>query len=287
MRSIIFLLFIVCLSIATAVETSVSTNTAFKEHLALLKPKVPTGFTVIVKPPFVVIGDEPPERVYQWATNVVKWATDKLKQDYFSKDPNEIIDIWLFRNNASYIKYAKELFQDTPSTPYGYYSYSDHALIMNVATGGGTLVHEMVHPFIRSNFPECPPWFNEGFASLYEQSVERNGHIYGLTNWRLKGLQEAIKAGNVISFQKLTSLNDTDFYNETGDAKYNDNYAQSRYLCYYLQEKGLLVKYYHEFTANAKTDPTGYNTLQKILGENEMKSFQKKWETFVIQLRFP
>jgi hypothetical protein len=49
----------------------------------------------------------------------------------------------------------------------------------------------------------------------------------------------------------------------------------------------LLIKYYHEFAANAKTDPTGYNTLKNILGEPDMKSFQKKWETFVMQLRFP
>jgi len=28
------------------------------------------------------------------------------------------------------------------------------------------LVHEIVHPFMRANFPECPAWFNEGLASL-------------------------------------------------------------------------------------------------------------------------
>jgi hypothetical protein len=286
MQLVKLLIFYLCFSVANA-ETSINTNTAFTEHLRQLQPKVPTGFTVIIQPPFVVIGNESPDRVRQWATNVVKWAIDKLKQDYFSNDPKEIIDIWLFRDNTSYTKYAKQLFNDTPSTPYGYYSYTDHALIMNVATGGGTLVHELVHPFMRANFPECPPWFNEGFASLYEQSVERSGHIYGLTNWRLRGLQEAIRTGNIISFQKLTAMNEDEFYNNNDKYKYNDNYAQSRYLCYYLQEKGLLIKYYHEFTANAKSDPTGYNTLKKVLGENDMKSFQKKWESFILNLSFP
>ena len=32
------------------------------------------------------------------------------------------------------------------------------------------LVHEMVHPFMDADFPACPAWFNEGLASLYEQS---------------------------------------------------------------------------------------------------------------------
>ena len=35
---------------------------------------------------------------------------------------------------------------------------------MNISTGGGTLVHEIVHPFIEANFPACPPWLNEGLG---------------------------------------------------------------------------------------------------------------------------
>ena len=65
------------------------------------------------------------------------------------------------------------------------------------------------------------------------------------------------------------------------------NYAQARYLCYYLQEQGLLVKYYHEFRLNVDHDPTGYATLKKVLGVEDMKAFKKKWEAFVMKLRFP
>jgi len=51
-------------------------------------------------------------------------------------------------------------------------------------------VHEIVHPFMAANFPDCPAWFNEGLASLYEQSSERDGKIIGLTNWRLAVCRE-------------------------------------------------------------------------------------------------
>ena len=130
------------------------------EHLAQLKPAVPQGFTVIVQAPFVVIGDEAPEMVQQRATKTVKWAVDRLKQDYFQREPIEIIDIWLFRDRTSYTTYARLLFHDSPATPFGYYSTGHRALVMNISTGGGTLVHEIVHPFMRANFPECPAWFN-------------------------------------------------------------------------------------------------------------------------------
>lgn len=231
------------------------TNAALAEHLTQLEKRVPKGFTVVAQPPFVVIGDEPPEVVRRRATHTVKWAVDKLRQDYFQRDPQEIIDIWLFRDKASYTNHARLLFSDTPTTPFGYYSADHHSLIMNISTGGGTLVHEIMHPFMRANFPECPAWFNEGLASLYEASAEKNGHIQGLINWRLKGLEKAIKDGKTISFQQLTAMSDSEFYGGANNPNYNQHYAQARYLCYYLQEKGLLKKFYHEFAANVKNDP--------------------------------
>jgi hypothetical protein len=166
----------------------------------------------VPQPPFVVLGDEPPAVVQRRATQTVKWAVDKLKQDYFQRNPQEIIDIWLFRDDASYTNHAHLLFGDIPTTRFGYYSSSHHALIMNIATGGGTLVHEIVHPFMRANFPNCPAWFDEALASPYEASAEKNGHIQGLINWRFKGLERAIKEGRTVSFQQLTSMTGGQFY---------------------------------------------------------------------------
>jgi len=255
----------------------------FAEHLRALEAKVPEGFTIVPEPPFVVLGDETPAMVRARAEQTVRWAVQRLKALYFEKDPDRILDIWLFKDDASYRKHTRELFGDDPSTPFGYFSQTHGALIMNIRTGGGTLVHELVHPFVAANFPECPAWFNEGLGSLYEQSAERGGQIVGLTNWRLKGLQETIRAGKTPSFKALTATSDHRFYNEDKGT----HYAQARYLCYWLQEKGLLAKFYHEFRAAAKEDPTGYETLKRILGEDDMAAFQKRWEQFVLGLRFP
>ncbi len=258
------------------------TNTALAEHMARLARQAPSGFTIVSQPPFVVLGDEAPEVVRRRATQTVKWALEKLKQDYFRREPRDIIDIWLFRDQVSYTNHAHLLFHDTPTSRFGYYSEAHHALIMNIATGGGTLVHEIVHPLMRANFPNCPPWFNEGLASLYEAAAEKNGHIQGRINWRFKGLEKAIKERRTVSFQKLTSMNEAEFYGGNG---YSEHYAQARYLCYYLQERGLLVKFYHQFVAGAREDPTGYETLRRVLGENDMTAFQKRWEAFVLGLR--
>lgn len=169
---------------------------------------------------------------------------------------------------------------DHPTTPYGYYSSQHKALIMNISTGGGTLVHEIVHPFMEANFPACPPWLNEGLGSLYEQCGDVDGHIYGFTNWRLPGLQKAIKAGTVPPFKTLMAMDTNAFYNEDKGV----NYAQARYLCYYLQEQGVLVKFYQEFLAGQNEDASGFKALQKTLAETDMDAFKTKWEKFVMGL---
>ena len=260
-----------------------ATGADYEKHITAVEKNVRgKGFTVIRQQPFVVIGDEEPTVVRRRAERTVQWAVDKLKQDYFEKDPEEILDIWLFKDEASYHKHTREMFGIEPGSPFGFYSPENHALIMNISTGGGTLVHEIVHPFVRADFPDCPAWFNEGFASLYEQSGERNGHIVGYTNWRLAGLQEAIRGRRLVSFQGLTGMAEGPFYEGKGDY-----YAQARYLCYYLQEQGLLVKFYRTFRAKCRQDPTGFQTLKEVLGEQDMGAFQKKWEAFVLKLKFP
>ncbi|MCE5269235.1 MAG: hypothetical protein LLG00_15265 [Planctomycetaceae bacterium] len=256
---------------------------AFERHVREVKKKLPgEGFTVVVTPPFVVIGDDEPAEVRRRANDTVAWAVKRLKAAYFPKDPTDILDVWLFKDEQSYEGNAKRLFGDKPDTPYGYFSAAHKALVMNIATGGGTLVHEIVHPFVAANFPECPTWFNEGLGSLYEHCGDENGEIHGYTNWRLPGLQEAIRKKRVPSFETLCSTSNHEFYEKDRGT----NYSQSQYLCYYLQEQGVLRKYYRRFHANCGDDPTGYQTLQEILGRHDMAKFQKEWEAYVLKLRF-
>lgn len=257
------------------------TNADYAQHVLELKKRLPEGFCIFIEPPFVVVGDGSPKDVQSICENTVRWAVAKLKRDYFARDPDDIVTVWLFKDDDSYREHTKAVFGDKPTTPYGYYSAAHRALIMNIATGTGTLVHEIVHPYVRANFPRCPAWFNEGLGSLYEQCGERDGQIVGHPNWRLPGLQQAIRSRRVPSFEELTSTSTNAFY---GDDK-GTNYSQARYLCYYLQEQGKLTTYYRDFVANQTTDPTGYKTLIKTLGESDMTAFQQRWEAYVLAIQ--
>ena len=253
------------------------TPAAHVQHVMKTKAKIPDGYATRIAGPFFVIGDEPPARVEHHA-QTVDWAVGHLKRDFHMREPADVIDVWLLGSHNSYVDNAVRLFGKAPSTPYGFFTPAHQSLFMNIATGGGTLVHEVVHPFIAASFPSVPAWFNEGLASLYEAVREEHGQLWGLPNWRLAGLKRAIRAGTLPSFATMTGDSDAAFYaSRTG-------YAQARYLCLYLQERGLLHRYYDAFSSGAAADPTGYRTLVRVLGHPEMTRFEQQWQAWALAL---
>jgi hypothetical protein len=258
---------------------------AYAQHVLALRAKLAHldlgELAIRIEPPFVVIGSGTPKQLAE-RSKTVRWAADHLEAELFDHRPARILDIFLFDTASSYRHGAETLSQDPPDTPYGFYSPDADALIMNIATGGGTLVHEIVHPYVEADFPNAPPWLNEGLGSLYEQSDERDGHIVGLPNWRLPGLQAALRAGHVPSFRELTALGEGAFYaDDTGV-----DYAASRYLLYWLQQKGKLRDFYRSFRDARDRDPTGFATLSAALGVDDADDARADWEAFVLHLRW-
>lgn len=256
------------------------------EHLraradALRERYGPHGLSVLVEPPFVIVGNEGPTELRRHAEGTVRWAVERLERDYFDAAPLDIVEVWLLGDDESYRAHALAVFGDRPDTPYGYFTPQHQVIVMNIATGGGTLVHELVHPYIASDFPRCPSWLNEGLASLYEQCSDRDGRIWGLTNWRLAGLQATIEAGELPSFTTLLSTSRDEFYEQDPGS----NYAQARYLCYHLQEEGSLRAFYRDFRRDVGRDPTGLATLRAHVGD-DLPAFQRRWERWVLGLRY-
>jgi hypothetical protein len=261
------------------------TEADYAQHVRQLKPHLPEGFHVFVQQPFVVVGNDIEGVVRTHANETVKWAIDRLKLMYFEKDPDHIIIVWLMKDEKSYNDIITRLYKHEPASKFGYYSPAHKAIFANMSYGTGTLVHEIVHPFMLANFPKCPSWFNEGLAALYEQSNDRDGRMLAQTNQRLAQVQKAIMARQMTPIETLASTTREEFY--TGKDRLM-NYAAARYLCYYLEKHDLLQTYYHEFRANVDDDPTGFKSLQNVLGEDgqDMGKFQRKWENWLLMRRY-
>lgn len=256
---------------------------ALAEHARERRQAYGDGFTAVVVPPFVVLGDGPRDWVKADAHEVVEVAARLLKQRFFPRDPAVVIDVVMLYSDASYEHHAGSFFGG-PRTPYGYYSPCDRALYANMNLGNGTLVHEMVHAFMEANFPASPTWFNEGLGALYEHTDLASGELKGRVNWRLNGLKSAILRGKTVPLQDLLATSRGEFYDEK---RRGLHYAMARYLLYHLQEKGLLERFYHRFVADHDRDPTGVETLRGVLGERDLPAFQKRWEAAMLALPDP
>ena len=283
---------LLCVACATPATSEPRTNRTaeppdqYADHITALKKRLEKQglgkVEIRVEDPFVVVGDGTAEELAHDA-GTVRWAVEHLEADFFNARPAKILDVYLFRDSETYERGVKLLTGDAPSTPYGFYSKAEEGLFMNIGTGGGTLVHEIVHPYVEADFPNAPPWLNEGLGSLFEQSASRDGHIIGLTNWRLGGLKRAIAEDRVPTFKALTHLDTSAFYGDDTGV----NYAASRYLLFYLQEHDKLRDFYTTFRANRAKDPSGYQTLVAALGEKDMSAFEQRWRAYVGKLSFP
>ena len=250
---------------------------------AALRGRVPADFPIIRSDPFLVTGDVGEAKVRRLVERTIGPCTRALYHDFFEKRPDFVITTFLFGDDTSYRTWSKKLFGREPTTKFGYYLHTEQALVMNIATGSGTLVHEMVHPLMAVDFPQSPTWFNEGMGSLFEQCrvVEGPG-LRGLVNWRLPILQRAVGTEKYISLDELLATGRPEFYGPNQGV----HYAEARYLLMYAQERGLLKGLYRHFRSHVQEDPTGRLSLEAAFGK-PLSEVESDWLTWTKTLRWP
>jgi len=244
--------------------TGDSITISFTGRINELTGKLSSDFIVKEHSYFVIASNLSEAETEKILTQTIDRAVDCFYNDYFYTKPSEATTIFLFKDDKTYRYWAKTLYDDDDLSKYGYYKPSEKTMLMNINTGTGTLVHEMTHALARYDFPDIPSWFNEGLGSLYERCSLNNKTILGYVNWRLPALQDALADKSYTSIERLMKTNWEEFYGDGSDV----NYAQARYLCMYLQEQGLLKKYYQNFRDTYNDDNTGITQIEKITGKS-------------------
>jgi hypothetical protein len=274
---------------ATAPATARATQAAYpppelvaatKAAAEVLRKRLDGSFEIVVAPPFVVAGNMKRDELNQHIRGSIERPAAALWASYFKARPDQVITVLLMVDDKSYRAWAKRLFDDDDVSHYGYYRPSDRTLVMNISTGGGTLIHELTHSLIVYDFPDVPTWFNEALGSLHEQCTIEPGRIVGLENWRLPDLQVAIREGKLRPLRDMLTADD--FYTNHRGL----NYAQARYLAMYLQRKGKLAEFYTYYRAHHDKTEDAIAALEHVLGSSldKIETDLNKW---VLTLRFP
>ena len=253
---------------------------AARRRAAEMLARLPEAFHAVVRPPFVVIGDFSAGQLERLTQGSVISPARAMATSYFRRGPDKVITVLLFSGDDSYRRWAEKLLGDTDLPHFGYYKPDSRTLVMNIATGAGTLVHELTHALIVYDFPDVPTWFNEGLASLHEQCQVGRDEIEGLPNWRLPALQKAVREKKLRPLREV--LTRDDFYGPLQGA----NYAQARYFVMYLQRQGLLRKFYRDFRESHEGPDASVKAVERVFGR-KLELIEADFLKWVMTLRFP
>ena len=235
---------------------------------------------IVVRAPYVLVGDMSKAELDRSHRETIVPTARALSIMYFDRPPVHPVTIFLLASEKSYQRYAEQLDGRRQPNYAGYYLRSGRRIVLNASTGSGTLAHELTHALAHFDFPNMPEWFDEGLASLQEQSdfSDDGLRLSGTSNWRLNYLIPAIRQSRLRSIASLVASTEIQSGHEAID------YAHARYFCLYLQKRRLLGPFYRKFRANVAGDPTGVETLRSLLGTSSLDDVDRSFRAWVLSL---
>jgi len=235
----------------------------YNEVIEKYQNTLPSGFSITRYKYFVIFSDLDESQTYTLIENDVKNTSTAMTGNYAEKVPDIVTPIILFKEYDSYKDFAL-INYDIPEhdlSPYGFYKISKNVIVVRYVSWKGSILHEVTHRFLRSDFPDIPSWFDEGFAALNEKSTFINGNLSGDFSWRIISIRRAFENNTYTGLRTLMESNDEELYGHRSSYYY----AQSRYLLMMLQQKGLLKDYYVLFRETYSKDETGIKQLEKVM----------------------
>jgi hypothetical protein len=227
-----------------------------------LLPQLALSCRAIVRTPFVIAGDLAEAELDRLHGETVLPVSAALWRAYFDTKPDEPVTIVVLGSEAGYRAAAAALDGYEPRAYAGYTQRSRRRIVLNLATGRGTLAHELAHVLAAFDFPGMPEWFDEGLAALHEDARFSSDGLTmaGNRNWRSRLLVDEFRRSQVPALETVFA---SPAFRGEGEGV---NYAVVRSFCLYLQERGLLSHFYRKFRGAVCDDPSGVLTLCELLG---------------------
>ena len=171
---------------------------------------------------------------YRWRSNCFisgssdSWSDDALESksharritEYETMIRRRFFADGRYRNSLTYIlggspfdlsNIASRLYPDV-SIPsglhFGFYHKRDRLIIASARGGYGTVLHELMHALIHTDFPQAPLWLEEGMAMLYERSGWSSERLVPAPNWRMDHISpdDALEPNALHNIDRSTDL---------------------------------------------------------------------------------
>lgn len=238
-----------------------------------------TAWPMVVESPFVITGDLSADQLTELMQSSLLPTMRALQLDYFDRDPTVPVTVIILSSAEAYRSTLEALGHARQAEYSGLYHREERLIVLNLATGPGTLAHELTHALAHADFPEMPEWFDEGLASLHEESefTLDGSRLRGRENWRRRFLDEAMQRD---CWKSVGRLLDEPFGDPDVAAL---DYALARDLCLYLQERGLLQAFYRKCRGDIAQDPTGQQSLTRLFPRRTLYDIDQEFRAWLQQ----
>lgn len=241
---------------------------AFIARDRLLSPPLPDGLALVHESPRFVVRSNVEASAIAHDARVLESFHDWFDKTWFPT--TEVpLDLYWFADTASYSAYCGRF--RSRFSPFGFYVESSNLVIANREAGLGTVLHEVVHHFVRHGFArEAPRWVDEGFSAFFEKVI---GHLdaqgrltisVGYFNpWRFRlAKQQALEIG----LEELARSREP-----------NQNVARAFML--WLHRDGRLRPFIRKLAAG-ETERDGLGALQAVL-QSDLAGTEQRFRDWV------
>ena len=160
--------------------------------------------------------------------------------------------------------------------------YNTESAMLQAKGFSGTVIHEFVHALhdgdASARGQEHPIWVKEGLATLFEDSDVVDGRIVPEHNHRLNAILLRAKVDRHIPWKKFMGLQPSEFLRQPAN-----NYAQARYLFFYLYARERLAAWYRNYVETFPQDNTGAQAWEKTFGQ-PLAEIEKDWVAWLLTL---
>jgi RNase P/RNase MRP subunit p29 len=149
------------------------------------------------------------------------------------------------------------------------------------------IIHEFTHALhfadMAARRQRHPIWLIEGLATLFESSERSPDKVVPRHSHRLSVVQSYLKRRRTLPWSRIMKLSHPQFM---ADARLT--YAQSRYMLFYMFEKGLLKKFYDEYTKGEgyRNDKSAAGAYEVVFGK-PLAEVERDWKKWIMAQKVP
>jgi len=149
------------------------------------------------------------------------------------------------------------------------------------------VIHEFTHALhfadMAARRQRHPIWLIEGLATLFESSERSPERVVARHSHRLAVVQSYLRRGRTLPWNRIMKLSHPQFM-----AAARLTYAQSRYMLFYMYERGLLKKFYDEYTRGEGygNDKSAAGAYEVVFGK-PLVEVERDWKSWLKTRKVP